>query len=440
ELALSHTGSLAGSGAVMDAFFERIGVISAGSIPVLLEALKILHVHGRLPGKTMVSMSCSGGEALLTSDIAERTSLEFRAFDTDEKTRIKATTHELVTVDNPFDYHTFDWGKWDRVVETYTEVLRCGFDMASLVLDFPRDDRCDPTDWIDATDALRKATVATGAASAVVATLHEAFPEDVAEGLMRDGIVPLFGLDEALLAVDACSEPDDAGPAPVFAGLQQEAGQAVSNLTEWEAKCRLAEVGVCVPAGELCTSQDAAIAAFERLGGPVAAKAVSPEVLHKTEQGAVRLGLEDVSSVGAAFGALAPLGDVVLIEAMAGPAVADLIVGVRRDPIVGLYLLAGSGGVTAELVRDTRIVLLPASGEAVRAALLDLQLAPLLTGYRGRPAGDIGAVVQQIMAVQDFALAHAACLEELEINPLLVHAEGSGATAVDALMRLRETT
>ncbi|MGI9406567.1 MAG: CoA-binding protein, partial [Hyphomicrobiaceae bacterium] len=111
ELALSHTGSLAGSGAVMDAFLERIGVISVGSIPVLLESLKILHVHGRLQGKTMVSMSCSGGEALLISDIAERTSLEFRAFDTDEKTRIKATTHELVTVDNPFDYHTFDWGK-----------------------------------------------------------------------------------------------------------------------------------------------------------------------------------------------------------------------------------------------------------------------------------------------------------------------------------------
>ncbi|MEL7543422.1 MAG: CoA-binding protein, partial [Pseudomonadota bacterium] len=204
ELAVTHTGSLAGSDAVMDAYFERIGAISVPSITTLLEALKILHTHGRLPGKTVTTMSCSGGEALLTADIAERTDLDFRPFTADEAAQIKPTTNPLVTLDNPFDYHTFDWGNWERAGATYAQVLDCQFDMAALLLDFPRDDRCATDDWDGAIDAWVSASRATGARSAVLATLPELLPEPVAERLLADGIVPLYGLDDALTAIDAC--------------------------------------------------------------------------------------------------------------------------------------------------------------------------------------------------------------------------------------------
>lgn len=437
-LAMSHTGSLAGSDVVMDAFFERIGVISVPNITTLLETLKICHVHGRLPGKTVVSMSCSGGEALLISDMAEQTGLDFRPLCAEEKRRIEATTHDLVTVDNPFDYHTFDWGKWDRVAATYTEVLQCGFDMSALVLDFPRDDRCNPADWTDAADALRAAVAATGARAAVVSTMPDLFPEELAQELLADGIVPLFGLDDALLAIDACGVLPDQATAS-FPGVHRNVDGSAVNLTEWEAKQRLREFGVSVPQGRLCHDQQTAVAAHAEIAGPVVVKAVSADLLHKTEVGGVVLGLDCPEAVARAFDDLTNLGDGVLVEAMADAAVAELIVGVRHDPIVGLYLLVGSGGVAAELIRDTHIFLLPTSEKDVRSALLGLKLAPLLTGYRGRPIGDVDAAVAAIMTVQACALAMAETLEELEINPLLIHAEGAGATAVDALMRVRET-
>ncbi|MEL6289219.1 MAG: CoA-binding protein, partial [Pseudomonadota bacterium] len=157
ELALTHTGSLAGAADVMDAYFRDIGAITVPSVPTLLEALKITHVHGRLPGNTIVTLSCSGGEALLVSDRAETLALDFRPFTEEEKAQVDATTHPLVTVDNPFDYHTFDWGDWERAGATYSAVLACGFDMAALVLDVPRADRCATTDWDNAVTAWRTA-------------------------------------------------------------------------------------------------------------------------------------------------------------------------------------------------------------------------------------------------------------------------------------------
>lgn len=438
ELALSHTGSLAGSDMVMDAFFERIGAISVPSITTLLEAMKILHVYGRLPGKTMISMSCSGGEALMVSDIAEHTDLDFRALSTEEKSRIKSTTHDLVTVDNPFDYHTFDWGKWDRAGKTYKEVLSCDFDMTALVLDFPRDDRCDPEDWINAAEALRKAQVVTNARAAIIASMPDLLPEALADKLVVDGIVPLLGLEDALHAIDACSTPVPTEPAPTFPSQSPSTTGSVKNLTEWDAKRKLAGHGLIVPDGALCQSSADVLAAFSHIGEPVVAKAVGRDLLHKTELGAVRLNLANAEAVIEAYDILAPMGEAVLVEAMAARPVAELIVGVRRDPIVGLYMLLGSGGIAAELVRDTKVLLLPVSEDAVRRALSGLQLAPLLTGFRGRAKGDLDAVIRAVMAVQACVLSMTDELEELEINPLLVHAEGQGATAVDALIRVRE--
>ena len=161
-----------------------------------------------------------------------------------------------------------------------------------------------------------------------------------------------------------------------------------------------------------------------------------PTLAHKSELGAVALDLRDAEAVRAAAARMAQLGEAILVEPMVADGVAELIVGVVRDPQVGLCLVLGSGGVLVELLADRALLLLPTTADEVRAALLGLKAAPLLQGFRGRPAGDLDAVVEAAMAVARFAAAHADRLVELDVNPLIVRPAGKGAVAADVLIRL----
>jgi len=118
--------------------------------------------------------------------------------------------------------------------------------------------------------------------------------------------------------------------------------------------------------------------------------------------------------------------------------VAELLVGVTRDAHCGLALTIGAGGALVELIADSRTLLFPVAEQAVSAALEALRISRLLEGYRGGPRGDRRAAIEAIMAIAAYAEAHAARLEELDVNPLLVLPDGQGAVAVDVLIRLRE--
>src|SRR5439155_9900565 len=156
-----------------------------------------------------------------------------------------------------------------------------------------------------------------------------------------------------------------------------------------------AKAGVPVPEGRLGTAADAAAYA-DKLGYPVVVKAVSAGLAHKTEAGGIALDLAGPDEVHAAAQRMAHLAERFLVERMARDVVAELIVGVRRDPQFGLALTLGAGGVLVELVHDAVTLLLPASREDVRAALASLRTWPLLTGYRGRPHGDVDATVEAV--------------------------------------------
>ncbi len=117
--------------------------------------------------------------------------------------------------------------------------------------------------------------------------------------------------------------------------------------------------------------------------------------------------------------------------------VAELIIGVSHDPVVGLYLMLGSGGVMAELMRDTITLMLGLPRDQIREAVLSLKAGQLMKGWRGKPQGDIDAAIDAIMAIQSVALLHEKQISELEVNPLIVRPVGKGAVAVDALIRMR---
>jgi acetate---CoA ligase (ADP-forming) len=440
RLALSHTASLTGADAVVDAYFERVGVARVSSITSLLETLKLLHVHGPLRGGEIVSLSCSGGEAALIADAAHGRNVRLRPFAPSDREAIAATVHPLVTVGNPFDYHTFDWANAPRLRATFEAVLRARFDLAALIIDLPRDDHCDQRDWLTTLHAWREAAAGTGARSAVLASLPEGLPEPLAAELVQSGIAPLTGIAEAIEAIEAAAALGArlAEQPAVVGGHLSNAAKGLTLLEEAEAKALLHACGIAVPAGCVARSPDAAVEAAGALGYPVVVKLLGQEFAHKTERCALRLRLGDATAVRAAAVELLKRGERLLVETMVSDAVAELIIGVARDAVVGAHLVIGAGGVLAELIADRVVLLMPASAEEVRAGLGRLRVARLLEGHRGRPEGDLEAVVDAVLVLQRFALDHIDRLEELDINPLIVRPRGQGAVAVDALIRLRE--
>jgi acyl-CoA synthetase (NDP forming) len=437
RLAESHTAALASGDAVVDAFFRRVGIMRAASIPVLLETLKLLHIYGRLPGSRIASLSCSGGEAALMADAAADAGVSFMPLSASVRAGIEATVPDMVTVANPLDYHTFAWRDRAALTATFAAMMRGGADLNVLILDFPRPDRCDTADWDIAAAAMAEAARATGARAAVLATLPDAMPEPHAAGLVARGIVPLMGMVEALQAIFAAALPPlEPGFTPLPYATPAE---PIQSFSEYAGKSLLAAHGISVPDSIIARGAEAAVQAADALGFPLAVKASGAALAHKTERDGVRLNRTDRISVLRAAEDLLPITGEILIERMIPDGVAELIIGVARDPALGLYLVIGSGGILAEVVGDTSIVLLPAARAQVEAALASLRIARLLNGFRGRRPADIPAAVDAIMAVQQFALAHLATLTELEINPLIVCAAGQGAFAADVLLRMGQS-
>ena len=430
---VSHTASLTGTEAGSRAFFARLGIPLLESLPAFLETLKLLHVHGSLAGRRLLSMSCSGGEASLVADAGARRGLDFPAFAEAERDAVRATLNPLVAVANPLDYHTFSWGDRAAMQATFEAAMRPGFDLSMLVLDFPRGDRCSQATWEPAVEAI--GTASRLGPTAVVATLPELMPEARAEAFVADGVAPLCGLEEALAAADASAKVGAAwaraAPAPVL-DPAPSAGEA-RLLGEFAAKRLLGAAGVPIPEGQRTLDAERAVEAAEAIGYPVALKALG--LAHKTEAGGVLLGLGDAQAVRVGAERLLRLSDALLVERMVEGAVAELIVGIARDPAYGLLLTLGSGGVLAELVQDTATLMLPATEAEIGAALDGLRVARLLDGWRGGPRGDREAALAAIDAVARFAVDKAPALEELDVNPLIVCERG--AWAADALLRLR---
>ncbi len=435
RLTFTHTASLSGSDAVVDAFFEALGIARVATLGQFLETLKLLHVAEPLVGNTVVSMSCSGGEAALISDIGEHWGVNFPAFSPTDTKRIGKTVNELVTVSNPFDYHMFDWAKEERLKATFTAVMKSDYDLNILILDFPRQECGSDEDWQVALRALHGAAADTAARAAVLATLPENMPERIAFDLLEKGITPLSGIDDAMAAICAAAKLGGTRATPKFKLLP---GAPMTGdgqtLSEWESKQRLAAFGVEVPQGRLCVTLKEAVDAAAVLGYPVVVKAVGANLMHKTELNAVRLGIVDEAGVGAAASDLMGMGEGVLVERMTQDPVCELIVGVNCDPVLGMYLLIGFGGILSEIVADTAIILMPAERNDILKAIMSLQTAPLLNGHRGSPPADIEAIIDTVIAVQNFASENVGKLIELDINPLIVKADG--AVAVDALIRL----
>jgi acetate---CoA ligase (ADP-forming) len=434
SVALSHTSSLAGADSMYDALFKRHGVARCASITSFVETLKFLHL-GATKGAKLFSLSCSGGEAALVADLAMHRAVTFPTFDPSTAQRVRDTLSELVTVSNPLDYHTFIWNQTDKMTATFTAALSGGFDVGMLILDSPPPPM-NADAWYVAARAFKQAAINTGTRTAVVATLPECMPKELAEELIEAGVAPMLGLDDALTAFENAAKVGVAQAyveiPPVLKAAQWHDGSS-QILKEHDAKKLLARFGLVVPQGVTCTPHAAADAADE-LGYPVTLKVSSSAIAHKTEAGGVILNLKTREEVVSAANRLAHLSDEVLVERMITGAVAELIIGITRDPQFGLALVVGAGGILTELLEDSATVLLPTNRSEIETAVKSLKVWKLVEGFRSK-SGDADAALNAIEAIARFAEFHADTLEELDVNPLLVLPKG--AIAVDALMRMR---
>ena len=427
RVAATHTSSLAGSDELYDAFFDRLGVTRAPDVPTMLEMLKAQTSIGALAGRRAIVFTCSGGESALAADAAAVAGLELRPPSAEATATIAAELPWYAGVGNPLDYNTALWGLEEPLVRVFGAALADGADVALLVIDHPRHE-LGLTGEIDAAiAALERSAAAAGVPAAVASTIPESFPADRREPLYARGVAPLQGLPEALLALGACAVWGERQRAPLAVTLAPPDAAAGELLDEDASKRLIAGAGIEVPEGRLVAPDDA-VAAAEQLGFPVVVKLCSPDLPHKADAGAVAVGLATGADVHAAVrqmltrNAGVPLSGV-LVERMVQGALAELLVGVKRDPAFGPVVVVGAGGGLVELIGDARPLFLPVTRDDVEAALRQLKLWPRIA------RGDVAAVVRAVLAIAGLAPDVA----ELDVNPLFVLERG--CIAADALVR-----
>ena len=433
EIAASHTSSLVGTDAAYGALFDRLGVRRVRSLAELLDTLLVLDRVGGLPGNRIVSLSCSGGEASIVADRCAGLDLDLPPFADSQVERIRAAlgggeATDLVSVSNPFDYHTFIWGDRDRLTGTFTSALDGPVDAALLILDFPGAGLDDAT-WWPTLEAFAEACASTGTPGVVAASLAENLPVVVEEAATDAGLVAVRGIEAALVVLEAAAQWGARPDHPPLLPPGRPPGPTRRMMGD-EARRLLEAAGVPVPRWEV-VSVDGAGEAADRLGYPVVVKAAG--LAHKTEADAVALDLNDAGAVDEVARRIAgaSAAEMVIVERQVGDAVVELLVSVRREDPVGWLLTIGAGGTLVEILEDTCSLLLPVTAEDVRSALQGLSVWPLLAGYRGRPGADVEAVVDAVLGVVQMAVAPDR-LVEVECNPLIAGAEG--ATVVDVLV------
>lgn len=441
----SHTGSLAGTDAVFDAVVKQYGIVRARSDEQLLDFTEVFSKCALPAGRGIGIMTRSGGAGALMADRAEELGLDVAQLSAETTAALKKVVPVFGSTRNPVDITA--QGLVDPTI------MR---DSLKLML-------ADPSVhvgvvWFAFTEKEADATVRTfveakAQSSKPFVVSWVGAPEPALKALQQAGVACLRGAEPAIDAIAALvryaearrawhADRDARAALPRTKVTLPAATGVVPTLAARDA---LRACGVNLCATELAADADAAVAAARRLGYPVALKIESRDLPHKTEAGGVKLGLQDDAQVRASYAAIlesarryAPDAhiDGVIVQAMAAGDV-ELVVGLKNDPVFGPVVMAGLGGVFVEVLKDVAFRKAPVTPAMALRMLDELKAAAILSGVRGKPAIDKGAVARLISAVSVLGAAAADSLEELDLNPVL--AGPASATAVDWLMITRQT-
>jgi acetate---CoA ligase (ADP-forming) len=428
----SHTGAIAGDDAVFDAVCRKYGIVRSPSLDDLMETC-LAFSQSRLPKGPRVAMVCYSGSAKgLVLDYGTDEGMQMAPLTPQTRAQLPPMIDPGLTAENPLDMGANSGVQPAKFAEVCR--LICAdptVDLATVqgLLPVNPGDPYEPEHLRGLRASTDKPILAFGRIAQNTSELSVKFQNET-------GVPFIQGLPETVRALQSLvrySQTLQRGVVP----LGEQRGRA-QNLEGPAFAGLLAEHGLKPPRGALAkTPDDAAVKAAE-IGFPVVLKIVSPDASHKTEVGGVALHLADAAAVLAAAEAMtkrllahqpnARIDGFLVQEMVSG---LELIVGAREDPQFGPFMVVGLGGVAVEVLKDVAIRLLPIDEDSARDMLCSLRSAPLLGEFRGRPARDTESVVRAMTGLSALFIDHREWLSDIEINPLIVLAEGDGARAVD---------
>ena len=445
--AASHTASLSGSARTIDAVFRRYGILDGEDQDHMVDvAAGFAHFADRLPKGTRVGiLTPSGGAGVWLADVCERHGLTVPALDAQTRAAIDRMLPAYGASRNPVDV-------------TAQVIFRHGYGPAlELLANAPGIDAVlvagslSHARYIEG-DFENLARIGRSVDRPVIFCGYTRADPHAVELLARAGFPCTTSMANAVKTIRVMSGYRaflkrfvPASPRPVRPeGFVKQALSGVGPgtvLCEHDAKALLSAYGLAgIPDGGLARDADAARRIARDIGAPVAMKVQSDDMPHKSESNGIALGVEGEAAVGDAFDGImarargfAPSADFrgVRVEAMAGEGI-EVIVGVSRDPDFGPMVAVGLGGVLVEVLDDVVLSPAPIDAAEAREMLRRLRGARVLDGVRGAQPADVDALVALLVAVSEFAAEAGGALEALDLNPVIVHPRGQGATIADA--------
>jgi acyl-CoA synthetase (NDP forming) len=458
--ALAHTGSLAGSVAAFDAVAADIGVIRADNLDDAVEVTELLAYTGAVKGRQLGAVTLSGAYRGLMLDAAERNHVSFPTLAPETVAKLEKVLGVGSLISNPID------GGFGvlQSADTYRICIEAlqqdpNIDMVILQEPLPREAGSPRREqYIRLADAIAaegvKKPIAfitmnshgqTDYSRALRQTVpHVSFLQEANKTLRVIEAVVRCHEAEAIAATEVASN-DKPAATPLTDGLRARAqvAETAFALDEVQSKALLAAYGVPISREAVASTPTEAVAAAQRIGFPVVLKAVSAKLLHKSDVGAVALNLADAEAVKAAWvqieknlarhGAADGVSGMLVSEMVRGGH--ELVLGLHRDPEMGLVAMAGSGGVLLELIRDVAFAAPPITPAKARDMIARTHAGRLIAGFRGTVPLDIDALVQALVALGRVARDLADIIESVDINPFLL--KQTGGVAVDALVVIR---
>ena len=452
-VAISHTSAMVVERDLWRAFCQRYAVVGVSTPKAMVEALKFLTIGGVPRGNRLSAITVSGGLNSLLVVAMPELGIELRQPLSANAEIMRAQLPDVAPVANPLDLNLPWASKTGMSLQDGEQIADClehltdgVADMACFFLDVPRPDALgSDRDWYPAMEAMAQVSEAHDIPCAVAGILPEGLVPDLRKHLIDLGIAPLLGFSDALEALAVAARIGDAQCSKVGLDtpgeLLTDPGNGVATrgsfmLDEAESKAALIEYGLKTPRFEVADAGQVATKARD-IGYPVALKLLSSEISHKAKMGGVTLGLDSEVALQRAVEQIGQAGlrhngqavEHFLVEAMIDVPCTEYIIGIKRQAAVGLALLIGRGGVDTEKHGHHATLLLPLVESDLAAALQSIGLGADARGYAGMLAA--------IHAVAAYAQAHAASLQSLDVNPVIVDAAGN-ATAADALIVMFE--
>ena len=458
RVAATHTGAIAGSDRILDAFFRRWNVVRVNTLDQLLEtAILFSKFHAYPPASRRIGMSTvSGGEMGMLADLVADHGLEFPALSEQGKEALRKVLPPYTPIANPLDA----WGSGD-LKESYpasVSILANEPDVDLLVVsqDIPANMADDQiAQFSDVARAAVQARKASGKPVVLMSNISGGIDASIQHILDEGGIPVLQGSDESLGAIASWidwsrAEPDPEVTAPTISdSLLAELDQCDGILPYTTATRLLAHFGITDMNERLVSTLEQAASAASAIGYPVVLKVISRDIPHKTESGLVKLHINDEMTLNRAWQALqqalithhptARLEGILVQKMVSGGAV-ETIVGVNRDGQFGSAVVVGLGGIFVELMRDASLELAPLSEARAFAMVEKLRAAKLLKGFRGSRPSDIPALARLLVRIGQLAHALGDRLVSLDLNPVMVLPETQGVRIVDIVIQTRTAT